>query len=71
MSFQLFRPSRPGSFQPVRQNIWNVVLVLDLSQRVNLHVMAHTIGTLIQRGIPFRFGVVPLVGDEEDISECR
>lgn len=35
-----------------------------------MQIISQTIGTLIQRGIPFRFGLVPLVGSKDDDSEC-
>jgi UDP-glucose:glycoprotein glucosyltransferase len=57
----LLTPQRPGGFQPVRKNLWNVVLVLDLSTRTGLHTVSQTVSNFIRRGIPFRFGVVPWV----------
>lgn len=62
-------PQRPGGFQPVRKNLWNVVLVLDLSARTGLHTISQTVNNFIRRGIPFRFGVVPWVkGDTSSPS---
>ncbi|KAJ9122212.1 hypothetical protein QFC24_004442 [Naganishia onofrii] len=55
--------SRPGGFQPVRKNIWNTVLVLDLSTRTGLATLGQTVSNYIRRGFPFRFGLVPWVGD--------
>ncbi|KAJ9120827.1 hypothetical protein QFC22_002761 [Naganishia vaughanmartiniae] len=59
----ILTPSRPGGFQPVRRNIWNTVLVLDLSTRTGLATIGQTVSNYIRRGFPFRFGVVPWVGD--------
>jgi UDP-glucose:glycoprotein glucosyltransferase len=52
-------PQRPGSFQPARKNLWNVVLVMDLSTRTGLQTISQTIPNIIRRGIPFRVGLVP------------
>lgn len=62
----ILTPQRPGGFQPVRKNLWNVVLVLDLSTRSGLHTVGQTLNNFIRRGIPFRFGVVPWV--KSDVS---
>lgn len=61
----ILQPQRPGGFQPVRRNLWNVVLVLDLSTRTGLHTISQTVNNFIRRGIPFRFGVVPWVKNDE------
>lgn len=57
-------PQRPGNFQPARKNLWNVVLVLDLSTRTGLHTISQTVTSVIRRGIPFRFGLVPLFNSD-------
>lgn len=64
----LVRPTQQGAFQNIRRNLWNVVLVLDMSDRSAISAIAQTISTLIQRNLPLRFGVVPMIGDEDDSS---
>jgi UDP-glucose:glycoprotein glucosyltransferase len=54
------RPIYPGQFHSVRRNTWNLVFVLDLASVPSLDVIATTASTLIQRGVPFRFGFVPM-----------
>ena len=57
---QLLRPVYPGQFHNVKQNLFNVVIVADLSQTTALHFITNTMNMIIQRGFPFRFGVVPI-----------
>ena len=58
---QLLRPSYPGSMSQVAKNLNNVVFVLDLSQPVSLALITENVKQFVSRGIPIRFGVVPLV----------
>ena len=53
------RPMFPGQFPSVRRNLFNIVLVLDLSKPSSLYLLGGTIFNIIERGIPFRFGLVP------------
>ncbi|GAA5851766.1 hypothetical protein JCM9279_004400 [Rhodotorula babjevae] len=57
----LLRPSYPGSMSQVAKNLNNVVFVLDLSQPVSLALITENVKQFVSRGIPIRFGVVPLV----------
>jgi len=41
---------------------------MDLSQSSNLHFIATTIANIVNRGLPFRFGVVPMIDDEASKS---
>ncbi|KAJ9105313.1 hypothetical protein QFC21_001681 [Naganishia friedmannii] len=66
----ILTPSRPGGFQPVRKNIWNTILVLDLSTRTGLATIGQTVSNYIRRGFPFRFGVVPWVDDTTSSSNA-
>ena len=46
------------------------MFVLDLSLGPSLDIMASSISAMIQRNVPLRFGVVPMVTPgEEDICE--
>ncbi|ORY32220.1 UDP-glucose:Glyco protein glucosyltransferase-domain-containing protein [Naematelia encephala] len=60
------RPLYPGQFHQVRRNAFNIVFVLDLSLGPSLDAIATSISTMIQRGLPFRFGVVPMYNRTED-----
>jgi len=60
----------PGQFPNIRLNIFNVVLVLDLSQTSALQFITGSISSIISRNFPFRFGVVPIMETEEGKSLC-
>lgn len=60
------RPLYPGQLHTTRQNLWNVVLVLDLSLGTALETVANAFSTMIQRGVPIRFGLVPMFEAEVD-----
>ncbi|KAK4688056.1 UDP-glucose:glycoprotein glucosyltransferase, partial [Tremellales sp. Uapishka_1] len=63
------RPLHPGQFHQVRRNTWNLVFVLDLGLAPSIDVISGTISSLIQRGVPFHFGIVPMFSPgQEDIS---
>ncbi|KAF8524348.1 UDP-glucose:Glycoprotein glucosyltransferase-domain-containing protein [Hysterangium stoloniferum] len=67
----MLRPVYPGQFHHVKRNLFNTVLVLDLSQRSSLGWITNPVANIIQRGFPFRFGVVPIVETEEGIKAAR
>jgi hypothetical protein len=58
----------PGQFPNVRHNLFNIVLVVDLSQTSALQFIAGSLSSIVNRGFPFRFGVVPIMENEE--GEC-
>jgi hypothetical protein len=68
ISLQLLRPMYPGQFPNVRHNLFNIVLVVDLSQTSALQFVAGSLSSIINRGFPFRFGVVPITENME--GEC-
>ncbi|KAI0676218.1 glycosyltransferase family 24 protein [Trametes maxima] len=61
----LLRQMYPGQFPSVRYNLFNVVLAVDLSDRASIEFLASAVGGLVARGLPFRWGVAPLVESEE------
>ena len=62
---QLLRPMYPGQFPSIKGNLFNVVLALDLSQTANLHFIVGPMSNILERNIPFRFGVVPIAETED------
>lgn len=56
----------PGQLPSLRLNLYNVVLVLDLSRPSALGFLANAVHNLVQRGFPVRWGMVPALdgGDE-------
>ncbi|KAJ3987860.1 glycosyltransferase family 24 protein [Lentinula detonsa] len=67
----LLRPLFPGQFHMIKLNLFNVVLALDLSRPANLVFVAGTMHGIIERGFPFRFGVVPIVETEDGARMAR
>lgn len=66
------RPLYPGQLHTLRQNLYNIVLVLDLAQAMSLDTITSAVATMIQRGVPIRFGVVPMFNPaKDDLCELR
>ncbi|KAF7297231.1 hypothetical protein MIND_00956200 [Mycena indigotica] len=66
----LLRPLYPGQFHSLKLNLFNIVLVLDLSESSTLDMLT-SISNIINRGLPFRFGVVPLTETEDGLRMAR
>jgi UDP-glucose:glycoprotein glucosyltransferase len=63
--FKLMRPLYPGAMPSVRLNLFNVVFILDLSRIQALNLLVGPMSTIINRGIPIRFGLVPSTESED------
>jgi len=61
---KLLRGTFPGQFHTVRRNLNNIVVVLDLSRLDSLRFISGPVAQIISRGLPFRFGVVPMLETE-------
>ncbi len=55
----------PGQFPTLKRNIFNVVLAVDLSQLSSIDFIVSTVQAVIERRMPFRWGVAPLVETED------
>ncbi len=55
----------PGQLPNLKLNIFNVVVVADLSQSSALNFIAGAVSNIIQRNFPFRWGIVPIIETEE------
>ncbi|KAF9447216.1 glycosyltransferase family 24 protein [Macrolepiota fuliginosa MF-IS2] len=69
--YQLLQPTYPGGYPTVKRNIFNIVLVMDLSQTKNLYMVATAVANVMQMGLPFRFGVVPVIDDEASLNMAK
>ncbi|KAH9848797.1 glycosyltransferase family 24 protein [Lenzites betulinus] len=67
----LLRQLYPGQFPTVKFNLFNIVLAADLSQGSTIEFLGGTVNQLIHRGLPFRWGVAPLVETEEGARMAR
>ncbi|BGP24642.1 killer toxin resistant protein [Rhodotorula toruloides] len=63
---ELLRPVYPGSMNTVARNLNNIVFVLDLTQPEALSLVVGQIRQFVGRGIPVRFGIVPIVGSSSE-----
>jgi UDP-glucose:glycoprotein glucosyltransferase len=55
----------------IARNLNNVVFILDLTQPNAISFITNSVKTFISRGIPVRFGVVPILGEEDDAVESQ
>lgn len=58
------KPAYGGQVPPVRRNLFNIILALDLSKTTSVSSL-NLLTSIVQRGYPFRFGVVPIAETEE------
>ena len=65
------RPIFPGQFPSIKRNLFNIVLILDLSNPSSLHILGGTIANIIDRGIPFHFGLVPSIASDESRNMAK
>ena len=61
----MLRPLYPGQFPAVKYNMFNVVLAVDLSQLSSVDFLSVTVQAIINRAMPFHWGVAPLVETED------
>ena len=62
----LLRPSYPGQLAQLRRNLFNIIFVLDLSQTSSHMLITEYIMAFVQRSMPLRMGLVPLLSSDED-----
>ncbi|KAG6848662.1 hypothetical protein H0H93_015060, partial [Arthromyces matolae] len=60
----LIRPSFAG-IPTVRYNVFNVIVVMDLSRMESIVFVAGTMANMINRNLPLRFGLVPMTESED------
>ncbi|KAF8812128.1 hypothetical protein BYT27DRAFT_7133469 [Phlegmacium glaucopus] len=59
--FALLRPMYPGTMPTIKANLFNVILVLDLSYTSSLNFISGPMSNILNRDLPLRFGVIPQV----------
>ncbi|GES84353.1 UDP-glucose:Glyco protein glucosyltransferase-domain-containing protein [Rhizophagus clarus] len=65
--FDILQPIYPGQMRYIRKNLFNVLFVIDLSSMKGLEIINDT-KMFIERNIPIRFGLIPLVIKEKNES---
>jgi UDP-glucose:glycoprotein glucosyltransferase len=68
---KLLRPLYPGQAPTIRRNMYNVVVVFDLSRPSSLRFITNTLSMLIDRLFPVRFGIVPIVETEDSVKMAK
>jgi UDP-glucose:glycoprotein glucosyltransferase len=68
---KLLRPLYPGQAPTIRRNMYNVVVVFDLSRPSSLRFITNTLSMLIDRSFPARFGIVPIVETEDSVKMAK
>ncbi|KDQ52112.1 hypothetical protein JAAARDRAFT_198531 [Jaapia argillacea MUCL 33604] len=61
----LLRPSYPGTFPQTKHHLFNIVAVLDLSKTSSINFLTQAVSGIIQRGFGFRWGVAPVLSNNE------
>jgi UDP-glucose:glycoprotein glucosyltransferase len=61
----------PGQLPPVRRDLHNVVVPVDLSNPEDMMLVAGNIQMFIRRKIPVKFGLVPIVSSPESIAQLK
>lgn len=55
----------------IARNLFNAVLVLDLTHLDALSLVADTVAQYVSRGVPLRMGLVPIVADVDAPEEVQ
>ncbi|KAF9648458.1 glycosyltransferase family 24 protein [Thelephora ganbajun] len=67
----LLRPIHPREFHSIKRNIFNIITIVDITSTNALGFVSATIMNLINRGYPFRFGLIPIVETEGSLKMAR
>ncbi|KAG0277722.1 hypothetical protein BGZ95_005473 [Linnemannia exigua] len=62
--FSIMQPTYGGQFHQVRKNVLSSLFVMDLSNAKAMEVLCFELLNWVQRLVPFRFGVLPLIRSE-------
>ena len=61
----------PREFHSIKKNMFNIITVLDITNTNTLGFISVTLMNLINRGYPFRFGLVPIIETEVSLKMAR
>ncbi|KAH9946426.1 glycosyltransferase family 24 protein [Epithele typhae] len=67
----VLRQMYPGQFPSLKYNLWNAILAVDMSKLSSTHFISVTVQALINRGLAFHWGIVPLVETDEAARMAR
>ncbi|CDK27513.1 unnamed protein product [Kuraishia capsulata CBS 1993] len=57
---------QPGVFPPVKENVHDLVFAINLSDPAQLYYFLQTVTAILNRSVPQRVGVLPLIQSEAD-----
>lgn len=63
--FYIMQPTYNGQFHQIRHNVISSLFAMDLSAPKAMEVLSFELLNWVQRMVPFRFGVLPLVRSED------
>ncbi|KAI8384821.1 UDP-glucose:glycoprotein glucosyltransferase-domain-containing protein [Radiomyces spectabilis] len=63
--YDMLRPVYPGQLRAIRRNVYNLLMIEDLSTLTSLNRIKDDIQHMIKQGTPIRFGIMPLVDADE------
>ncbi|CRG85698.1 UDP-glucose:glycoprotein glucosyltransferase [Talaromyces islandicus] len=67
----LLQPMYPGQLPPVRRDIHNVVVPVDLANEEDVGFIVQYLYVFVKRMLPVRFGLVPIVHTEESKAQAK
>lgn len=74
--FYIMQPAYGGQFHQIRHNVISSLFAMDLSSSKTMEVVSFELLNWVQRMVPFRFGILPLVRSEDgdgmySFQRCR
>jgi UDP-glucose:glycoprotein glucosyltransferase len=68
---QLLQRTYPGQLPSVAKDIHNVIVPVDFTEAKDVLPVVETLQGFVKRGVPIRFGFVPLLSSPAAISQAR
>lgn len=67
----LLRGGMPGQIPQVRRDIFNQVYAVDFAKLDDVRLVVEQVLEFVRRGLPIRFGLVPLASTPESIKQAK
>ncbi|KAF7724618.1 hypothetical protein EC973_000862 [Apophysomyces ossiformis] len=61
-SISLLRPVYPGQLRAIKRNIYNLLMIENLTSASSLLRIQEDVQAMVKGGTPIRFGIIPIVG---------
>lgn len=69
--YQLLQGGMPGQLPPLRRDMFNLVIPVDLSQKNDVIVVVKQLQDFVKRKLTVRFGIVPLASTEASERQAK